>query len=77
MPRPGQPRLPPANRRNIHNCTPAALGRPQILQTALFKPLEAQVREELLKMDVEGLTPLEALNKLEDIKRKLLGETDT
>ena len=34
---------------------------------------EAQVRDEILNLDVNNLTPLEALNKLNDIKRIVKG----
>jgi DNA mismatch repair protein MutS len=47
--------------------------RPQVkgVQMPLFRPLEAEVRDELLRLDTSQLTPLQALQKLEEIKRKL------
>ena len=40
----------------------------------LDDPVLAQVRDEILHLDVNNLTPLEALNKLNDIKRILRGK---
>ena len=39
----------------------------------LDDPVLCQIRDELLNIDVNNLTPLEALNKLNDIKRILKG----
>ena len=39
----------------------------------LDDPVLAQVRDEILGLDVNNLTPLEALNKLSDIKRIVKG----
>ena len=39
----------------------------------LDDPVLAQVRDEILNLDINGLTPLEALNKLNDIKRIVKG----
>lgn len=47
------------------------------LQLSFFQlddPVLSQIRDELLKVDVDRLTPLEALNKLNDIKRILRGK---
>jgi len=40
-------------------------------QLNIFSPGEYQVCEELKKIELEKLTPLEALNKLEELKKKL------
>ncbi len=40
----------------------------------LDDPILCQVRDELLNIDVNSLTPLEALNKLNDIKKILKGK---
>lgn len=40
----------------------------------LDDPVLSQIRDELLHLDVNNLTPLEALNKLNDIKRILKGK---
>jgi hypothetical protein len=40
----------------------------------LFRPLDTEVREELLRLDTSTLTPLEALQKLEEIRRRLSDE---
>ena len=46
------------------------------MQLSFFQlddPVLSQIRDELLHLDVNNLTPLEALNKLNDIKRILKG----
>jgi len=50
-----------------------AVPRPRLAQVPLFRPLEAEVREELLRLDAERISPLEALQKLHDIVRRLKG----
>ena len=42
-------------------------------QLSFFSPKEKLVYEELKKIEIEKLTPLEALNKLEELKKKLKG----
>ena len=45
------------------------------MQLSFFQlddPVLEQIREEILKTDINNLTPVEALNKLNEIK-KLLG----
>lgn len=47
------------------------------MQLSFFQlddPVLSQIRDELIKVDVNNLTPLEALNKLSDIKRILKGK---
>jgi len=47
------------------------------LQLSFFQlddPVLSQIRDEILKVDVNNLTPLEALNKLSDIKRIINGK---
>jgi len=47
------------------------------LQLSFFQlddPVLSQIRDEIIKVDVNNLTPLEALNKLSDIKRILKGK---
>ena len=39
----------------------------------LDDPVLSQIREEILDLNIDNLTPLEALNKLNDIKRILRG----
>ncbi len=44
------------------------------MQMALFQlddPLVSQIREEIVSLDLNNITPIEALNKLSDIKRLL------
>jgi DNA mismatch repair protein MutS len=38
---------------------------------SFFSPRENLVCDELKKLEIEKLTPLEALNKLEELKKKL------
>jgi len=40
----------------------------------LDDPILCQVRDEILGLDVNNLTPLEALNKLNDIKKIVSGK---
>ena len=45
------------------------------MQLSFFQlddPVLEQIREEILRVDIDNLTPMEALNKLNEIK-KLLG----
>jgi DNA mismatch repair protein MutS len=47
------------------------------MQLSFFQlddPVLSQVRDEILEIDVNNLTPLEALNKLNDIKRIVKGK---
>jgi len=43
-------------------------------QLDLFSPLEHSIIEELKKLEILKLSPLEALNKLAELKKKLLGK---
>jgi DNA mismatch repair protein MutS len=45
--------------------------RPRAVQMPLFRPLDAEVRRELLELEPEQLTPLDALQKLTEIVRRL------
>jgi len=40
----------------------------------LDDPVLQQIRDEILNLDVNNLTPVEALNKLNDIKKILNGK---
>ena len=44
---------------------------PRLVQRPLFLPLDSEIRDELLALDVEKLSPLEALRKLDEIRRRL------
>ena len=49
------------------------------IQLSFFQledPVLCQVRDEILHLDVNNLTPLEALNKLSNIKRVVTGSSD-
>ncbi|MDE5709665.1 MAG: DNA mismatch repair protein MutS, partial [Bacteroides sp.] len=52
--------------------TPA--GGMQLSFFQLDDPVLCQIRDEILNLDVNNLTPLEALNKLNDIKRIVKGK---
>ncbi|VAX15444.1 DNA mismatch repair protein MutS, partial [hydrothermal vent metagenome] len=43
----------------------------QDYQISLFAPQVSEVEEELRKLDVDGMTPLDALNKLSELKKKV------
>ncbi|MGQ9560356.1 MAG: DNA mismatch repair protein MutS [Candidatus Oleimicrobiaceae bacterium] len=47
----------------------------QQLQLDIFAAQERQLAEELRKLDLDNLTPLQALNKLSELKKKVDGET--
>ncbi len=47
----------------------ASAGGMQLSFFQLDDPILCQIRDEILHLDVNNLTPLEALNKLNDIKR--------
>ena len=40
----------------------------------LDDPVLSQIRDEILNLDINNLTPMEALNKLNDIKRIVSGK---
>jgi DNA mismatch repair protein MutS len=46
---------------------------PAAYQLSIFSAKDGLIAEELKKMDLDKLTPLEALNKLNDLKRKAEG----
>ncbi len=61
----------------IAHSTPTAeshIGGMQLSFFQLDDPVLCQIRDELLHLDVNNLTPLEALNKLNDIKKILRGK---
>ena len=55
------------------HATPAAEGY-QLSFFQLDDPVLSQVRDEIRDLDVDNLTPIEALNKLNDIKRIIIGK---
>ena len=59
-----------------HSTVPKVETAPSGVQLSFFQlddPVLSQIRDELLHLDVNNLTPLEALNKLNDIKKILKG----
>ena len=47
------------------------------MQLSFFQlddPILCQIRDEILNLDVNNLTPIEALNKLNDIKKIVKGK---
>jgi DNA mismatch repair protein MutS len=44
--------------------------KPVSYQLSIFSPKDTQIVEELKKLDLEKLTPIEALNKLNELKKK-------
>ena len=61
--------------RNISKPTPSAAkaGGMQLSLYQLDDPVLSDIRSKILGMDINNLTPIEALNKLNDIKKILLG----
>ena len=53
---------------------PSSAGGMQLSFFQLDDPVLCQIRDEMLNLDVNNLTPLEALNKLNDIKRIVKGK---
>lgn len=53
---------------------PSSAGGMQLSFFQLDDPVLCQIRDEILNLDVNNLTPLEALNKLNDIKRIVKGK---
>ena len=48
------------------------------MQLSLFQlddPVLCQIRDEILGLDINNLTPVEALNKLNDIRRIISGHS--
>lgn len=52
----------------------ASVGGMQLSFFQLDDPVLCQIRDEILNLDVDNLTPIEALNKLNDIKRIVKGK---
>ena len=46
----------------------------QLIFFQLDDPILCQIRDEILNLDVNNLTPIEALNKLNDIKKIVRGK---
>ena len=59
----------PKAERNTHRD-----GTMQLRFFQLDDPVLSQIRDEILNLDVNNLTPLEALNKLNNIKKLLNGK---
>ncbi|MBR6104452.1 MAG: DNA mismatch repair protein MutS [Paludibacteraceae bacterium] len=56
-----------------------AIGTPSGMQLSFFQlddPVLSQVRDEIIGLDINNLTPMEALNRLFDIKRIVTGKQD-
>lgn len=66
-----------ANAREGINKSLSDLGESKGLQLSFFQlddPVLSQVRDEILNIDINNLTPMEALNKLNDIKAIITGK---
>ena len=61
-------------RKSGHKARPAAEGGMQLNFFQLDDPVLCQVRDEILNLDINNLTPLEALTKLNDIRRIVAGK---
>ena len=68
----------PNRQQGISNKSMAEVGETRGgMQLSFFQlddPVLCQIRDEILNLDVNNLTPLEALNKLNDIKRIVKGK---
>jgi DNA mismatch repair protein MutS len=62
------------SRPNTANISAADSATSQLSFFQLDDPVLCQIRDEILNLDVNNLTPLEALNKLNDIKRIVKGK---
>lgn len=54
--------------------TPAAAGGMQLSFFQLDDPILSQIRDEIINIDINNLTPMEALNKLNDIRKIITGK---
>lgn len=66
-----------ANRQDAGSVVTAVKGLPEGMQLSFFQlddPVLAQIRDEILHIDIDNLTPVAALNKLHDIKRIITGK---
>ncbi|WP_416241630.1 DNA mismatch repair protein MutS [Coprobacter fastidiosus] len=54
--------------------TPAAAGGMQLSFFQLDDPVLSQIRDEIINIDINNLTPMEALNKLNDIRKIITGK---
>lgn len=54
--------------------TPAAAGGMQLIFFQLDDPVLSQIRDEIINIDINNLTPMEALNKLNDIRKIITGK---
>jgi DNA mismatch repair protein MutS len=50
---------------------PQVKPKPAAYQLSIFSPTEHQISEELKKLDLDKITPIEAINKLNQLKRKV------
>ena len=57
-----------------HDSFPRYRGGMQLSFFQLDDPILCQIRDEILNLDVNNLTPIEALNKLNDIKKIVRGK---
>ena len=60
--------------RQCHPRTLFATHYNELNEMKLDDPVLCQVRDEILGLDVNNLTPIEALNKLNDIKKIVSGK---
>ena len=59
---------------NLSNVQPKTESGMQLSFFQLDDPVLSQVRDEILGADINNLTPVEALNKLNEIKKILTGK---
>ncbi len=61
------------SKKSMPAVSPANTGAMQLSFFQLDDPVLSQVRDEILEADINNLTPIEALNKLNEIKKILIG----
>lgn len=60
--------------KNTPTITPSAAGGMQLSFFQLDDPVLSQIRDEIVNIDINNLTPMEALNKLNDIRKIISGK---
>ncbi|WP_455497672.1 DNA mismatch repair protein MutS [Coprobacter sp.] len=60
--------------KNTPTITPSATGGMQLSFFQLDDPVLSQIRDEIINIDINNLTPMEALNKLNDIRKIITGK---
>ena len=62
--------------RDTNRLIMAAQEQTKAVQVSLFDRVESEIEKELADIDVDNLTPLQALTVLSDLKKKLNNKND-